>query len=248
MRASASELVELAPHVLLVSGTTAFVAIQEQTQTLPIVFVNVAEKTVMHFTGGLARPSGNATGFAATAFPEKYLEALREVAPSIARVAVIADPDNPANAAGTRAIETVAKSLGVQLKEYAPRGAEEIKRAVEAFAGEPKKGGLIVLPSPMAAVHRDQIIMLAGLHHLPAVYPYRYFALMGGLLSYGVDLVDQHRRAAFYVDRILKGQKIAELPVQEPIKFELAINLSTAKALGLEVSPTVLARADEVIE
>lgn len=248
VRASASELVRLAPNILLVSGTTAFVAIRDQTQTIPIVFVNVAEQTVMRFAGSLARPAGNAIGFAATAFPDKYLEALREVAPSIARVALIADPDNPASAAGTRAIETVAKSLGVQVREYAPRGAEEIKRAVEAFAGEPKKGGLIVLPSPMAAVHRDQIIMLAGLHHLPAVYPYRYFAAMGGLLSYGVDLVDQHRRAASYVDRILKGHKVTELPVQEPTKFELVINLKTAKALGLTVPLKLLARADEVIE
>jgi putative ABC transport system substrate-binding protein len=138
--------------------------------------------------------------------------------------------------------------VGVQVKEYAPRGAEEIERAVEAFAGEPKKGGLIVLASPMAAVHRDQITMLAGRYHLPAVYPYRYFAVMGGLVSYGVDLIDQHKRAASYVDRILKGQKITELPVQEPTKFELVINLKTAKALGLTVPPELLARADEVIE
>jgi len=248
VRASASELARLVPDVLLASGTTAFVAIQEQTRTVPIVFVNVGEETAMRFTGGLARPTGNATGFAAIAIHEKYLEALKEIAPSIDRVGVITDPENPAGPRGIRAIETMAKLLNVQVAAYAVRRADDIKRAVEALSGEPRKAGLIVLPSPMAAVHRDQIVNLVRQHRLPAVYPYRYFTAIGGLLSYGVDLIDQHRRAASYIDRILRGQTPASLPVQEPPKLDVVINLTTAKALGLTVPPSLLARADELIE
>ena len=196
-----------------------------------------------------ARPGGNATGFTVYEYSigGKWLELLKEVAPRVTRVAVLRDSAMAAGPGQFGAVQALAPSLGVELRPIDVRDAGEIERAVTAFAQSPN-GGLIVFGSPGATIHRDLIIGLAAKHRLPAVYSARYFATVGGLISYGPDFLDQHRRAAGYVDRILKGEKPADLPVQAPTKYELVINLKTAKALGLEVPPTLLARADEVIE
>ena len=201
------------------------------------------------FVDSLARPGGNATGFIAFeySFGGKWLELLKEIAPSVTRVAVIRDPADTAGIGQFGAIQSVAPSVGVELSPVNVRDAGEIERAVAAFARSPN-GGLILTASALAVVHRDLIIALAARHKLPAVYFDRAFVTAGGLVSYGTDIVDQYRRAAGYVDRILKGEKPADLPVQAPTKYELVINLKTAKALGLTVPPSLLARADEVIE
>jgi putative ABC transport system substrate-binding protein len=224
-------------------------AVQRQTRTVPIVFVQVADPVGGGFVESLNRPGGNTTGFTTFGYAigAKWLELLKDIAPRVARVAVLRDPTFAAAAAQYGAIQTVAPSFGMQIRPVGVRDANEIERTIDAFARDPH-GGLIVLPGPLATVHRDVIIALARQHALPTVYPYRYFTIRGGLVSYGFDNLDLFRRAAGYVDRILKGEKPADLPVQAPTKYELVINLKTAKALGIEIPPTLLARADEVIE
>jgi len=219
------------------------------TRTVPIVFVSVIDPVGGGFVASLARPGGNATGFTIYEYSMsgKWLELLKEIAPRVTRAAVLRDPAVASGIGQFGAVQIVAPSLGVELSPVDVRDAGEIERAVTEFA-RGLNGGLIVTGSAAAIVHRELIATLAARHRLPAVYPGRYSVTAGGLISYGPDLIDQFRRAAEYVDRILKGEKPADLPVQAPTKYELAINLKTAKALGLEVPPTLLARADEVIE
>jgi putative ABC transport system substrate-binding protein len=216
---------------------------------VPIVFVSVSDPVGGGIVESLARPGGNATGFASPEYVTngKYLELLKEMAPTLTRVAVSRDPGNTTGTAAFAAIQTVASSLRVEVRPFDVRDAAEIDQAVTAFARQPN-GGLIVTASALAQMHRELFIRLAALHRLPTVYPYRFYAVGGGLASYGVDQIDQFRRAASYVDRILKGEKPADLPVQAPTKYELVINLKTAKTLGLTVPPTLISRADEVIE
>jgi putative tryptophan/tyrosine transport system substrate-binding protein len=248
-RKYAAELVALAPDVTLAVGSPAVAVLQQAARTVPIVFVQVAEPVGAGFVETLARPGGNATGFMLYEYGigAKWLELLKEIAPSVKRAAFL---QNPAVATGPGqfgAIQAAAPSLGVEVRPINLRGADEIERAVTAFA-RPLNGGLIVAGGAQAALHRDVIIRLAARHRLPAVYAARYHATSGGLVSYGPNTTDPFRRAAGYIDRILKGEKPADLPVQAPTKYELVINIKTANALGLEVPPTVLARADEVIE
>ena len=247
-RRYAAELVALAPDVILASGATV-TALQQVTRTIPIVFAQVTDPVGLGVVESLARPGSNATGFTPSEFgiSAKWLELLKEVAPGVTRAAVLRDPIVTAGPAQLAAIQGVAPSFGVELKPVDIRDRSAIERALASFARSPN-GGLIVTVTPAAAVHRHLIITLAARHRLPAVYGYRYFVMDGGLISYGPDTIDQYRQAAGYVDRILKGEKPADLPVQAPTKYELVINLKTAKALGLEVPPTLLARADEVIE
>jgi putative tryptophan/tyrosine transport system substrate-binding protein len=249
-RRSAAELITLAPDVIQASGTGPMAAVQQATRTVPIVFAQVPDPVNAGFVDSLARPGGNATGF--SVFEEygtsgKWLELLKEVAPQVTRVAVLRDPTIAAGIGQTGAIQSVAPSLGVQVTPVGVRDASEIERAIAAF-GHGANGGLIVLGAPLAIMQRDLISTLAARHRLPAVYPVRLFVAAGGLISYGPDSIDPYRRVAGYVDRILRGEKPADLPVQNPTKFELVINLKTAKALGVEIPPAVLARADEVIE
>ena len=249
IRRYAAELVALAPDVILAQGASAVGPLLQATRTVPIVVPVVVDPVSAGFVDSLARPGGNATGFMSFEFSlgGKWLELLKQIAPSVTRVAVLQDPTLPAGLGQLGAIQTAAPSFGVELRPVDVRDAGEIERAVAAFARS-SNGGLIVTASGLANVHRDLIIALAARHRLPAVYYERFFVAAGGLVSYGPDYVDQYRRAAGYVDRILKGEKPADLPVQAPTKYELVINLKTAKALGLEVPPTLLARADEVIE
>ena len=249
IRRFAAELVALAPDVILATGTSTAGVLQQATRTVPIVFVNVADPVGAGFVDSLARPGGNVTGFLNFEYglAGKWLELLKQIAPGVTRVAVIRDPPTSAGIGQFGAIQAVAPSFGMELTPVNLRDAGEIERAVAAFARAPN-GGLIVTGSALATLHRDLIIALAAKHRLPAVYSVPLFVADGGLISYGADLVDQYRRAAGYVDRILKGEKPADLPVQAPTKYELVINLKTAKALGLDMPPTLLARADEVIE
>jgi ABC-type uncharacterized transport system substrate-binding protein len=248
-RGYAAELVALAPDVILASGTSTMGPLLRATRTVPIVFTQVTDPVGAGFVDSLARPGGNATGFTLSEYgiSGKWLELLKEIAPRVTRAAVLRDPDMAAGSGQLGAIQSVAPSFGVELSPVNVRDAPEIERAVAAFARGPN-GGLIVSASGLAIVHRDLIITLAARHRLPAVYFARYFVTGGGLISYGSDNIDPHRRAAGYVDRILKGERPTDLPVQAPTKYELVINLKAAKALGLDVSPTLLARADEVIE
>jgi putative ABC transport system substrate-binding protein len=250
IRRHATELVALAPDVLVAAtGTATTASLLEATRTVPIVFVTVIDPVGAGFVASLARPGGNATGFTNYEYGTsgKWLELLKEIAPRVTRAAVLRDPAIASGIGQFGAIQALAPSLGMELSPVDVRDAGEIERAVTAFARAPN-GGLIVTGSAAAVVHRDLIAALAARHRLPAVYPGRYSVTAGGLISYAPDLVDQYRRAAGYVDRILKGERPADLPVQAPTKFELLINLKTAKALGLTVPDTVLARADEVIE
>jgi ABC-type uncharacterized transport system substrate-binding protein len=249
IRRHAGELVALAPDVILANGSAVVGALQQATRTVPIVFVVVAEPVGAGFVDSLARPGGNVTGFTnfEYAMGGKWLELLKEISPRVTGVAVLRDPAIAVGAGQFGAIQTVAPSFGVEVRPVNVRDASEIERAVMAFSHS-SNGGLIVTGSPLAALHRDLIITLAARDKLPAVYFERNFVTAGGLVSYGPSFVDQFRRAAGYVDRILKGEKPADLPVQAPTKYELVINLKTAKALGLELPATVLARADEVIE
>jgi putative tryptophan/tyrosine transport system substrate-binding protein len=243
----AEELLALAPDVILASGTPAIQALQQATRTVPIVFAVVGDPVGMGLVASLARPGGNITGFTPMefGFGAKWLELLKEIAPRVTRVAVLRDLTiGPAQLS---AIQAVAPSFGVELSPVGVRDADEIERTIAAFARS-SNAGMIVTASTSALIHRHLIVMLAARHRLPAVYSFRYFATTGGLISYGPDPIDMYRRAASYVDRILKGDKPADLPVQAPTKYELVINLKTAKALGLDVPSTVLARADEVIE
>jgi ABC-type uncharacterized transport system substrate-binding protein len=249
-RRYAAELIALAPDVIQASGTGPVAALQQATRTVPIVFAQVPDPVNAGFVDSLARPGGNATGF--TVWEEfgtsgKWLELLKEIAPQVTRVAVLRDPTIPAGIGQTGAIQSVAPSLGVQVSPVGVRDSGEIERSISAFARE-ANGGLIVLGAPLAIMQRELISTLAVRHRLPAVYPVRLFVVAGGLISYGPDSIEPYRRAAGYVDRILKGEKAADLPVQNPTKFELVINLKTARALSLEIPPTLLARADEVIE
>ena len=249
IRNHAAELVGLAPEVILAGGTATMAPLLQATRTIPIVFVNVAGPVGAGFVDSLSRPGGNATGFIQFEYSltAKWLELLKEVAPGITRAAVLRDAALTSGVGQFAVIQSVAPSVGVEVTPVNLREPEEIERAVAAFADR-LNGGLIVTSSALARRHRELIIALAARHRLPAIYYHRYFATGGGLLSYGHDPVDQYRRGATYVDRILKGEQPANLPVQAPTKYDLAINLKTAKALGLEVPTTLLARADEVIE
>ena len=246
---NAAELVALAPDVILAGGSSAVGPLLHATRTVPIVFTLVVDPVGASFVDSLARPGGNATGFLGSEYGmgAKWLELLKEITPRLKRAAVLRDPTTAAGAGQYGAIQSVAPSFGVELSPVNMRDADEIERIVTAFA-HTSNGGLIVPGSAPAVVHRDLIIRLAARNKLPTVYFGRFFVTAGGLISYGTDFPDQYRRAAGYIDRILKGEKAADLPVQAPTKFELAINLKTAKALGLEVPPSLLARADEVIE
>ena len=249
IRTYAIELVGLKPDVILAVTAQALQPLQQVTSSIPIVFTQMGDPIGSGFVTSMAHPGGNITGFTPAEFSMqgKRLEMLKEVAPQITRVAVLFNPEQIPQAGMLRAVEAVAPSVGVQLTAAAVRDAAEIERAIDQFAREPN-GGLIVLPSGPTIVHRDLILALAARYRLPAAYQYRQFVTAGGLMSYGNDLADQYRQAASYVDRILRGEKAGDLPVQAPTKFELVINLKTAKALGLEVPPSLLARADEVIE
>jgi putative tryptophan/tyrosine transport system substrate-binding protein len=249
IRRYAAELAALAPDVILATGSATVGPLQRATRSLPIVFVTTIDPVGGGFVESLARPGTNATGFTAFEYgmSAKWLELLKQIAPRVTRVGVIRDPEIAAGAGQFGAIQSVAPSFGVELRPIGVRDAGEIESAIMAFARS-ANGGLIVTPSSLTLVHRAAIIALAAKHRLPAVYSNRHFVAAGGLICYGPDLVDQYRQAATYIDRIFKGEKPADLPVQAPTKYELAINLKTAKALGLDVPPTLLARTDEVIE
>jgi putative ABC transport system substrate-binding protein len=249
LRRHAAELVALAPDVILAPGASPLGPLLQATRSVPIVFPYVVDPVGAGFVDSLARPGGNATGFISFEYSlaGKWLELLKEIAPRVTRAAVLRDAAVASGIGQFGAIQSVAPSFGVELSPVNVRDAAEIERAVAAFARSPN-GCLIVTAGPSAQLYRDLIITLAARHKLPTVYFERLFVAAGGLISYGPDYIDQYRRAAGYVDRILKGEKPADLPVQAPIKYEMAINLKTAKALGLEVPATVLARADEVIE
>ena len=245
----AAELIALAPDVILAVGATSLSALLQATRTVPIVFTQVTDPVAAGYVVSLARPGGNATGFTLFEFgiSVKWLELLKQVAPHVTRVAVLRDPTTPSGLGQLGAIQSVAPSFGMDLIPLGRRDGPEIERVVAAFV-QGTKDGLLVLPSAPTVMHRDLIVTLSARHKLPAVYPYRYYVIEGGLMSYGPDDIDQYGRAAAYVDRILKGEKPADLPVQAPTKFELVINLKTAKALGLSVPASVLASATEVIE
>jgi ABC-type uncharacterized transport system substrate-binding protein len=248
-RKQAEELVALAPDVILASGASALTPLLSATRTLPIVFTSVADPVGAGFVESLSRPGGNATGFIQFEYSlsGKWLELLKEIAPGVTRAAVLRDPVQTAGIGQFAVIQSVASSVGVEVIPVNVRDPGEIERAVTAFA-RTSNGGLVVTASALTLVHLDRIVALAARLRLPAVYPRRLYVDAGGLASYGFDVFDQFRRAAGYVDRILKGEKPADLPVQAPTRYELVINLKTAKALGLRVPDTVLARADEVIE
>jgi putative ABC transport system substrate-binding protein len=248
-RKYAAELVALAPDVILATSGANVGALQQASRAVPIVFAGVIDPVGSGFVDSLARPGGNATGFLLFEYSlsGKWLELLKQIAPSVTRAAVLRDTANPAGNAQFSAIQTVAQSLGVEVSPLNMRDASEIERGVAAFARF-SNGGLIVTGAPASTIVRNLIISLASKYRLPTVYPFRFFITDVGLISYGPDFVDQYRRAAGYVARILKGEKPADMAVQAPTKYELAINLKTAKALGLEVPPSLLARADEVIE
>jgi len=249
IRRYAVELVALAPDVIVATGSATVGPLQRATRSVPIVFVTTVDPVGGGFVENLARPGTNATGFTAFEYglSGKWLELLKQIAPRVTSVGVIRDPEIAAGAGQFGAIQSVAPSFGVELRPIGLRDASEIERAITAFARS-ANGGLIVTPSALTLVHRAAIIALAARHKLPAIYSDRHWVTAGGLVSYGPDRIDQYRQAASYIDRILKGEKPADLPVQAPTKYELLINLKTARALGLEIPSSVLARADEVIE
>jgi ABC-type uncharacterized transport system substrate-binding protein len=249
IRKHAAELVASAPDVVLAHGNSPVAALRQLTRTLPIVFPVVGDPVGTGIVDSLARPGGNATGFAQFEFSMsgKWLELLKQVAPDMNRAAILRDPLLGTGTSQFAAVQAVAPSLRVEVTPINMRDAGEIEQSVETFARAPN-GGLILTASGAAQRHRALIIALAARYKLPAVYYARFFVAAGGLISYGIDFADQYRRAAGYVDRILRGEKPADLPVQAPTKYELVVNLKTAKALGLEIPPSVLARAEEVIE
>jgi putative tryptophan/tyrosine transport system substrate-binding protein len=249
IRRHAAELAALAPDVIVAHAATTVGPLLQATRTVPVVFPAIVDPVGAGFVNSLARPGGNATGFMNFEYSigGKWLELLKEIAPGMTRVAVHRNPATPSGIGQFSAIQAVAPSFRVEVNLVNVRDAGEIERAVAAFA-RASNGGLIVTASPLAALQRNLIITLAARHKLPAIYYERYFVDVGGLISYGPDFVDQWRRAAGYVDRILKGERPADLPVQAPTKYETVLNLKTAKALGLDIPATVLARADEVIE
>jgi ABC-type uncharacterized transport system substrate-binding protein len=242
-------LAALAPDVILAHGASTVGPLLQATRAVPVVFPIVSDPVAAGYVDSMARPGGNATGF--TSFDwsvsAKWLELLKQTAPGVTRAAVLRDATQGSGSSQFAVIQAAAPSLAVEVKPVNMRDAEEIERAVTAFARSPG-GGLIVAAGPAATRHRDLIVKLAARHKLPAVYYARFFVAGGGLMSYGSDFIDQYQRAAGYVDRILKGEKPADLPVQAPTKYELVINLKTAKALDLTIPPSLLARADEVIE
>ena len=249
IRRYAAELVALAPDVILASGTSTVVPLLQTTRTVPIVFPLASDPVGAGVVDSLARPGGNATGFISfePSVAEKWLELLKEIAPSVTRVAVLRDFSNSTEVAQFGVIVAAASLLRFEVSAINMRDAAEIERGVATFARAPN-GGLIATAGGVGFVHRALIVALAAHHRLPAVYPYRFFVSGGGLISYGPNQIDQFRRAASYVDRILKGEKPSDLPVQMPTKYETVLNMETAKALGLDVPPSLLARADEVIE
>jgi len=245
----AAELLALAPDVLIASGDGAAVALHEATRTVPIVFANVGDPTSPGLVESLARPGGNATGFMNFEYgiSAKWLELLKQIAPGVSRVGVLRLPNSPGNMGQVGAIQAVAPTVGVELRQIDVRDTGAIERGIAAFA-RGGNGGLIMTAGPQGPALRDFIIAQAAWHRLPAVYPFRYYASTGGLVAYAPDQIDQFRLAAGYVDRILKGEKPADLPVQAPTRYELVLNLKTAKAMGLQVPDVVRLRADEVIE
>jgi ABC-type uncharacterized transport system substrate-binding protein len=249
IRRHAAELAALAPDVILAHGASTVGPLLQATRTVPVVFPVASDPVAAGFVESLAHPGGNATGFMVSEYgiAAKWLELLKEIAPNVRRVAVLRDPAVPTGPAQFGVIQVAATALKIEVSPISLRDAPEIERAIAAFAlaGD---GGLIAMGGAASAIHRHLIAALAARHKLPAIYAERYFAAAGGLISYGSDYIDHYRRAAGSVDRILKGEKPADLPVQAPTKYKLVINLKTAKALGLEVPPTLLARADEVIE
>ena len=249
IRRHVAELVALMPDVILANGTSTLGPLLQVSRTIPIVFVQVTDPVGSGYVESLAKPGGNATGFSTSEYgvSGKWLEVLKQIAPSVTRAGVIRNPAVRSGSGQFGAIQAVAPYLRMEVTPIDVRDPAEMERAVAAFAGSPN-GGLIVTANGAAVVHRSLIIAMAARHKLPTVYWQRHFVEAGGLISYGDDGTDQYRRAAEYVDRILKGEKPSDLPVQQPNKFELVINLKTAKALGLEIPPTLLARADEVIE
>lgn len=249
IRRYAMELVALKPDVILAAGGSHVGSLQQITRTVPIVFVEVADAVGGGFVESLSHPGGNATGFTNYQydFSGKWLELLQQIAPQVTRAAFLRDSTNPSGAGQFGVIQALARSLGIDVSPINSRDAGEVERGISEFASKPN-GGLMVAPNSFALVHRDFIIALAERYKLPAIYPFRYFVDSGGLISYGPDSVDQYRRAAGYVDRILRGEKPADLPVEQSTKLALAINLKTAHALGLEVPPTLLTSADEVLE
>jgi ABC-type uncharacterized transport system substrate-binding protein len=247
LRRSAAELVALPPDVILAGGTTAVPVLQQATRTLPIVFANVVDPVGLGLVTSLTRPGGNTTGFMSVEFglSAKWLELLKQIAPHVTRAAVLRNPRSPL-VSQFAAIQAVAPSFGVELSPVESRDSDELERGIAAFSRGSNNG--LIVTGQVGQIQRDLIIALAARHRLPAVYPFRSFVTAGGLISYGVDQAEPYRLAAGYVDRILKGEKPADLPVQAPTKYELVINLKTAKALGLDVPAVVFARADEVIE
>ena len=249
LRKSATELVALSPEVILGSATPAVAALQQSTRTVPIVFAQVADPISAGFVASLAKPGGNVTGFTNFDYTigAKWLELLKEIAPNVTRVGVIRDPTVTASIGQLAAINSVARSFGVEVNPLGGLDATDIERTVTEFAHGPN-GGLIVSATPLSANNRGLIISLAAQHRLPAVYPFPFFVAHGGLICYGPDSIEPHRQAAHYVDRILKGEKPSDLPIQAATKYELVINLNTAKGLGLTIPHSVLSRANEVIE
>jgi len=249
LRRSAAELVALALDAIVVNGNSPLMPLLQATRQVPVVFVNVSDPVGAGFVASLARPGGNATGFTLFEFgmSGKWLELLKQIAPGLKRAAVLRDAAISSGVAQLAVLSAAAHSLGVVVSPLDLRNPDSIERGVAAFASGPD-GGLVQTTGALGLRHRELIIALAAHHRLPAIYPYRNFPTGGGLMSYGINTIDGYRRAAGYVDRILKGEKPADLPVQQPTKFELVINLKTAKALGLTVPPSLLATADEVIE
>jgi putative ABC transport system substrate-binding protein len=248
-RAYAAELVASQPDVILAGPSSALAAVQRATRTIPVVFAQVSDPVDAGFVTSLAHPGGNITGFALFEFAigAKWLELLKQIAPSVTRAAAIYDPATPSAHGFLPMIESAGRSLGVEVFTHAVHDTSEIERVIDTFAAEPH-GGLIPVPSVLLAVRRDFVISLANRHRLPNVYTFRSYPANGGLASYGVDNIDLYKRAASYIDRILKGEKPANLPVQLANKYQLVINMKTAKALGLDIPVSVLARTDEVIE
>jgi putative ABC transport system substrate-binding protein len=249
LQKAAAELVALSPDVILANGTPAVAALQQATRSVPIVFAFVADPVSGGFVASLAKPGGNITGFTPFDYGmgAKWVELLREIAPYVTHIGVIRDPTVTASIGQLGVIQSVARTLGLEVSPLGGRDARDIEQTVTEFAGGSNRG-LITAGSPLTDDNHDLIISLAARYRLPAVYPFRFFVAAGGLISYGADPADQNRQAASYVDRILKGEKPADLPVQNATKYELVINLKTAKALGLTVPPSLLSRADEIIE